>query len=274
MRSTAQPDLRNRSTRVRIGVLHRVPIGITAALLAFSTVASAQTGGAQHPADILLSEGQEIDTSTVGSDNPADRLLSESPTIDPNAPTPGAELPPPAARPGAPKTARPPAEVTPLPTPQFRRRRGRRPPPPRDTAEARPETRGDARGDRRLYADAPPKPRLSGLGLVIPGWVMVGGGSLASLYSLALMGVACGDNATGADEACAAGRLFAVGGVLVAGGGLTMALFGHSKLRRSRQARREWKQQYGQIAPEPMVPVIAPVAYKDGGGGAAFSMSW
>lgn len=97
----------------------------------------------------------------------------------------------------------------------------------------------------------PPPPRSRGMGLIVTGWILFGIGTMIgyTFYSInEAYHDACGDgydSGWDCEGDSTVWRDFAIAGGLMAGGGLVMALVGHSDRSDYQQERREWERQYG-----------------------------
>lgn len=97
----------------------------------------------------------------------------------------------------------------------------------------------------------PPAPRSRGMGLIVTGWILFGIGTMVgySFYQInEAYHDACGDgydSGWDCEGDSTVWRDFAIAGGLMAGGGLVMALVGHSDRSDYQEERREWQRQYG-----------------------------
>ena len=112
----------------------------------------------------------------------------------------------------------------------------------------------------------PPRPRLGGVGAIITGWIMFGGGAAVSGLSLLILSFDTVDDPGFDDDSESILRFYALGGGLVAAVGIGLAIYGHGRLSETRRQRRAWDRRYGSL--DRQRPMIVPVAYKHGGGGA------
>lgn len=97
----------------------------------------------------------------------------------------------------------------------------------------------------------PPAPRSRGMGLIVTGWILFGIGTMIGYTFYQINEAyhdACGDgydSGWDCEGDSTVWRDFAIAGGLMAGGGLVMALVGHSDRSEYQDERREWERQYG-----------------------------